>query len=118
MVFSSWPQIHFGFYKLFNSPPGTPKELKCVGCKVTSAGLSFVMASIFGIVGVKKSIRNVYTGLSFGLAATICAASGVLFSRMAYDDNQYNENLIKSFRKELSELRKANSKGINSDTKS
>lgn len=116
MPFNNWAQIHFGFYKLFNDPPGTPKELKCVGCKITTAGLSFVMAGIFGVVGAKKSIHNVYTGLSFGLVAVTLAASGVTFSRMAYDDNQYNQSLIKSYRKELGELRRTKSKEINNHT--
>lgn len=107
------PQIHFGFYKMFNDPPGTPKELKCVGCKAASAGLSFILTGIIGFIGVKKAIKNVYTGAAFGLAAITTGSAALILTRMAYEDTKYNDRLINTYRKELKELRKMKALEIN-----
>lgn len=95
-------EIFFGLYKLFNSPPNTPKELKCIGCKVATAGLSFATAGAFAF-GIKRSLTrgNAFIAMAFGGVATILVASGALFSRMAYDDDKYNKQLVKNYRKEI-----------------
>lgn len=116
MPFNSWPQIHFGFWKLFNDPPGTPKELKCVGCKAASAGLSFLVTGVLGFFGVRRAIPNIYQGLAFGLAATVTGSTAIILSRMAYEDTKYNEMLINTYRKELKELRKAKAQEINNES--
>lgn len=101
----------WAIYKIFHEPPGTPKELRCVGCKIAAGGacLTLMGASIYGVARTAK-IANpfaIFWGLTF-IGSLV--GSSVSF-RLAYDDDQYNKQLIERAQDEISRQRRLAAKG-------
>lgn len=83
-------------YRIFYDPPGTPKELKCIGCKIASgtASLALAGASTYGLV---KSVRkSIYIGAAYATAAFCFAGTAAVLYRLAFDYQEYNQSLVKN----------------------
>lgn len=107
-------QRFFKIYSLFHDPPGTPKNLKCVGCKVASAGVTLALAGA-SLYGVKRTIiNNAYVGMGYAVLSVGFLATSSLLGRLAYDNNNYNQLLIRetqeAIRKERLKLKQQNAK--------
>lgn len=87
----------WGIYRLLHDPPGTPKELKCVGCKVAVAGASLAGGGINFILAKKYFTKNTYRSAVFGGVGTLFIASGLIFLRLGYEHHKYNQQLTKEF---------------------
>lgn len=85
----------WGLYKLFNDPPGTPKEIKCVGCKLAMAGSSLGLGTLLLIVGRRKGVKNVYIGSVFGITGILSISLSGFFFRNAHENKKYNEILMR-----------------------
>lgn len=91
---------------MFHDPPGTPKELKCVNCKIAIGSLLLGLGGISAIVAKKLSKRSVYQMMSLVGVTGACVSSSVVTFRLAYDHSKYNENLKAQRAKEISKQRK------------
>lgn len=99
-------EIMWAIYGMFYEAPGTPKELKCVSCKVASgtACLAMTGASLYGMA---RTIKNkFYLGCGFGTVAFCFSATSAVLFRLAYDYKGYNESLIKNNALQIKDKRK------------
>lgn len=100
---------YWTIYKWFHDPPGAPKDLKCIGCKLAVCGASYTLmgASIYGL---KKTMwNNAYKGMVFGFVAFAFFTTGSVALRVAIEDDKWNKLHIKASAEELRRLRKENS---------
>lgn len=84
----------FRVYKLFYDPPGTPKEKKCVPCKLAlSAGSGLLVPVSF--YQVYKHRRGNLKGI-LALGTAISAATfSVIMLKVALDNHTTNKRLTK-----------------------
>lgn len=92
-------------FKLFNDPPGTPKNLKCIACKVIAGcGLLFTGGVLF--YGAKKLMhRNIYNATAVALLGLGSTSGSAVVFRVAYEHKIYNDRLIKELQKSLRDER-------------
>lgn len=95
------PDVAWAVYKFFHDPPGTPKNLKCVSCKV-ALGTGALGATAVNLYLTRKFVPISYakTMIFAGLATTSALASVFLF-RMAHDHRRYNERLRASHKAKI-----------------
>lgn len=94
---------------MFHDAPGTPPDLRCVGCKYTAATAGFALSA----AGVYKTIKIInprpYLGLSLALAtfATI-SVSGIIL-RFGMEDQKYNQMRLREHAAEIKKKRRQES---------
>jgi len=109
---------YFFIHEMIYSRPGTPKELKCVGCKVAVAGACLTMATLCFYKAKQVMYNNVYSGMGIVSAGIVLGVVGAVSGRIAYDFDIYNKNLIKEKASELKTERKRwGAKAYKSDEK-
>ena len=93
-------------YKMFYSPPGTPEELRCIGCRYTISGASFALmaASMYGAKRTGKT--NAYVGGIFAMGAFIFLSTGSIALKAAIEDKKWNEMKLKEWAAELKKQRR------------
>lgn len=101
-------EIFWGVYGLFHDPPNTPKDIKCIGCKV-AGGCTCLAASGLILAGCVKNLRrNVYLGSFLGLMSLFSFSGAMLAFKLANDDNIFNQRLIATHKEFLSKTRVEN----------
>lgn len=101
-------ELTWSVYGMFYEAPGTPKDLKCVSCKVASGSATLAMAGA-SLYGMARTIRTkFYVGAGFGAAAFCFSATSAVLFRVAYDYRGYNESLIRNNAVAIKDERKKN----------
>lgn len=104
---------YWDYYKLVRDPPGTPEELRCIGCKL-GIGAALGTGSLLAAYGAKRTYKsNVYVGATFLFGVLGCVSLSAVAFRMAYEDNLYNEKLKRETMERIRKERRANSHKIN-----
>lgn len=100
---------HFAIYEMFYSPPGTPQELKCIGCRIATAGASLTLATVCFSKAKQIIYGNLYSGMAAVIAGFTLGTIGVLSAKMAHEDTTFNNTLIKQRSEELRDGRRQKS---------
>ena len=99
-------QKYWFVYKIFHDPPGTPKDLRCVKCKVATSGAAFLAAAPF-LYLTKETIKpRIYLGATYGFISLLCLSVGVIGMKMAAEDNKWNNEHIKTTLQEMKKFKR------------
>lgn len=97
--------IFWHIYKLFNDPPGSPKELKCVGCKIAAGG-ALLPLSLGLFFGAKKiAVKNVYYATATGFVGLATLGVSLVMFKVAQEHKVYNELLMRETRERVKKER-------------
>lgn len=103
-------------YKMFRDPPGTPKDLRCIGCKLAAGGGAVTIGLASGYGAAKTMMKNGFIGTLLGAGAVVCfGLSGIAF-RMAMTDSEYNEKLLAETTEKIKQERRANRENLHNKT--
>lgn len=107
---------YWRIYKIFNDPPGTPDNVKCVNCRYASAVGCFGLSAV-SAYGVKKTIGpHFYVGCVLSAATFVAFTTGFIFLRMAKEDDKWNKTEMKARADELAWRRRQASKKLEANS--
>lgn len=91
-------ELNWFLFNLFNDRPGTPKTVRCVGCKLALGASSIGLGAILLGLGKRKGVKNVYVGTTLGILGVGSILLSGIFFRVAYENKLYNDQLFKDIR--------------------
>lgn len=104
-----WPRNkYWQYYKMVRSPPGTPKDLRCVNCKFAAGAGAAGVGLIASYFTAKNFMKNAFRGFMYGAGALSSFSLAAVAVKLAIVDNRYNEKLTAELADQKRRERRAN----------
>lgn len=85
---------YFRIYKLFYDPPGTPRDKKCVKCKLAASAGSGLLFPPMLYAAYKKRTSN-FKPMVYGFGAIATSTFSLIMLKVAIDNHESNKKLTK-----------------------
>lgn len=94
---------------MFYNPPGTPPDLRCIGCRYMSSAGLFALACGSAAAARKYTSKSGYITMCCGFAAVACLGGSAVAFRMAKEDEKFNLMRIREHAREIKRKRRESS---------